>query len=292
MNRYQKLSTFIIKFIINKLKKMKRTLFLLVIISLIAPIKLSYGQGKINSGYKNCVVYTYKYKFGELDVDSKIKTNSYGYDDKGNVIEWVWYSSNSLVSSKISFKYDEKGNKIEVISYKSDGSVGHKDSYKYDEKGSLVEVTSYESNGTLSRNSYKNKYDEKGNRIEVISYKSDGSVSQKESYKYDERGKLIEHDELKLDGSWVSKLLIKYDDKGNKIEEKYINADAAIINYKYTFKYDEIGNITEQVIYDIWNDNLIYSILSNKYDDNGNIIESIKNNNLNDPEERKEYIYF
>ena len=151
--------------------------------------------------------------------------------------------------------------------------------------------------GKPKKNGYKNfmkKFDHKGNVIEEVYYQS-GTVDQKLSYRYDNQENTVEYANYKGD---ETKLLFKqnitYDNSGRKIrEERFNGSDYEII--KYSYKGDKLSEITRSDIYGYVEHKRVFnytgdictiSILDNeknnigkiinKYDDLGNIVETIE----------------
>ena len=125
----------------------------------------------------------------------------YKYDDKGNLIEQIGYSSNGDETTRSLFVYDQKNNKVEEASYKQN-TLEEKRFFKYNNenrkikelvnlpnsKYELVFYFQYDNNGNelssegvlnmnlenriLRKDSYKYIYDDKGNWIEKIIYEN------------------------------------------------------------------------------------------------------------------------
>jgi hypothetical protein len=254
------------------------------------------GPEKVKGGYKECTLFKYDYKSGDVDLNSKTESFKYKYDENGYMIEEIFRNKFDSVYYKETFKYDEKGNKIEEVWYSSNDSAESKIFYFYDENGKLIEE--------LYPNSYssqiiiKHKYDNMGNEIALIRLNSEASIDllDSNSYKYNEKGNKISKfryisiyridstifyydgnenlfEEVQyLDGSIFSKITYKYDEKGNKIEDESIFSDLGEI--KTTSIYDEKGNLLEITNHDSTYIPYLKSIF--KYDSIGNIIEKIE----------------
>jgi hypothetical protein len=119
------------------------------------------------------------------------------------------------------------------------------------------------------------KYDANGNMIELSNYKTDGKVNSTIRSTYDANGKLIKEETLLGNGKVDLVSTIKTDAKGNKIEQEDVRPMGNIIfNYKYYYKYDEKGQLTERIAYR-GNGTFLFKYIFN-YDDNGNRIEWIQ----------------
>jgi len=125
----------------------------------------------------------------------------------------------------------------------------------------------------LSKNVFK--YDANGNMTELSNYKADGKVNSTIRYTYDASGKLIKEETILGNGTVDLVSAIKTDTKGNKIEQEDVRPMGnTVFNYKYYYKYDEKGQLTERIAYR-GNGTLLFKYIFN-YDSNGNRIEWIQ----------------
>jgi hypothetical protein len=107
------------------------------------------------------------------------------YDAKGKLIRRE--NSSSLMSddhlneSIAKPQYDEKGRLIEELYYSSDGDYLYKNEYSYDPKGHVTSIECVRADETLC---YKKilTYDEKENLIEVVTYYSKDKPGDREVY--------------------------------------------------------------------------------------------------------------
>ena len=96
----------------------------------------------------------YSYKFG------------YKYDEKGRLVESVWYDSGGKLWQRFVYKFE--GDRKEKLSYSGDGSLGQRYVYKLDDKGNEIEEIDYDVKDGSARERYSYSYDEfdaKGNWI-------------------------------------------------------------------------------------------------------------------------------
>ena len=134
-------------------------------------------------------------------------------------------------------------------------------------------VSAEGSKKALSKNVFK--YDANGNMIELSNYKADGKVNSTIRYTYDASGKLIKEETILGNGTVDLVSAIKTDTKGNKIEQEDVRPMGnTVFNYKYYYKYDEKGQLTERIAYR-GNGTLLFKYIFN-YDSNGNRIEWIQ----------------
>ena len=186
--------------------------------------------------------------------------------------------------SAFSQRYDQKKDKERIIRNKIKSQIqwehdyvsgkvkqtGYKSIYiKYDKKGNIIEEIHYKFNGTISR-VLTYKYDNKGNKIEYINYQGGDrkKILYKQSIKYDLKGNKLE--EAGFDGISNYKISFQYD-KNNRISViNYYNSNNKIIE-KRVFKY--VDNQTGISVYR--QENIISSRITNKYNNNGDIIEKV-----------------
>lgn len=101
--------------------------------------------------------YSYKFK--------------YKYDEKGNLIEKVWYGNDGKLWLRYTYKY--KGNQKEEMVYAEDSSLNQKYLYTLDDKGNEIEEIVYEvrDNSIRDKYSYSYEFDAKGNWIKQTTSK-------------------------------------------------------------------------------------------------------------------------
>ena len=95
------------------------------------------------------------------------------------------------------YGFDERGNKIEFIKYTKEGNIKHKEVKKYDERDSLLyskkNVLTTKNGTHIEENFYS--YNDKGLLSEKKSYEEDptGITHKKELYKYNNDQRIIEN---------------------------------------------------------------------------------------------------
>ena len=132
----------------------------------------------------------------------------YGYDntlvsvlvyDKNNIeLKAEYYTNGELDDSRES-RYDEHGNIVYYIYHSSNYFVEYSWTYKYDDNGNIISMQEYidTGDGTHLNQEYRHEYDENGNEIKYISYYNNPELdkysdhSRSAEYEYDENGKLI-----------------------------------------------------------------------------------------------------
>ena len=146
------------------------------------------------------------------------------------------------------YGFDERGNEIEFIKYDEEGNIWKKEIKKYNEKDRLLYSKETKILGEdetyIEENSYS--YNDKGFLIEEKSYEEDpdtGISHRRELYKYNNDQKLIENSYYSND-SLKRQVLYWYDNKGNLLRKLFY-----LDNKPYTdtkFEYNHIGNLIKK----------------------------------------------
>ena len=233
---------------------MKNYLILLTLILVLFYVNLTSKPEKPNvlGSYTKCDEIEIRYKpAGSNKIESKVKTATNYYDEKGYIIKTDNYEEDKIIfTGVIKNKYNEKNQLIETEFYNKDKLI-QKNTYEYDQKSNKiashnfneknVEIQSvkynYDKNDFLTKEIFYNRENNKdvftnsntfindkfGNRIEEINEQPSGSKS-KVTYKY------------------------KYDKNNNITREERISFD----NFKFVreYRYDEFGNIIETHYFD------------------------------------------
>ncbi|HBS85941.1 MAG: hypothetical protein A2W91_08700 [Bacteroidetes bacterium GWF2_38_335] len=202
--------------------------------------------------------------------DTKTDWKSDGLIGKVKSIKTVKYiindTSGEILPGEIkcseSAEYNENGGKIE-----SDDQYSNNSKYKYDDKNKSVECTTLKLDKSI--NVIISKFDAKGNETATYKKCPNDSIILRTIVKnvYDEKENLIEKSINNSDGSLNYKYTYKYDDKGNMIEK----CGSCCGNYsdKRIYIYNEKGIAIEMSFY-----NSNGKLETNeKYDDKGNLIE-------------------
>lgn len=202
------------------------------------------------------------YMYGDEEY-ADTSSKEYEYDAAGNLIT-ITDSSNSNPQT---FEYDAAGNLIRFV----DGSRWNRlTEYQYDEAGNLIkEIKHADDDEDLKKFDYIdqiNEYDTSGNLIKQIINNNGFSGSHGGRYlleqEFDAAGNLIKRDEYR-DGSEqvMSSREYEYDEVGRIIKETHID----YADYNGNF-YDEPHSNTYAYSYE------------EEYDESGNLIKFIMNN--------------
>lgn len=225
-----------------------------------------------------------------LDGEFEDKT-LYRYNDKGKLIEEVYYYEEEEIAQRKVIERDENERIILEFMKYSDGSedVIH---FHYDDSGRLVEKVTIDGDGNTEE---KEIFEYEGNRVvsEKMFDEELNLVSQKD-YQYDKEGRVIKsnswdkEDEMKID------VENEYDEKGNLVRSRRFMNDRLIDrnNYSYdeknriskvveesergvfTFKtlYDERDNAVKQEILDA--SGKVVNSVEREYDEHNNVLQS------------------
>ena len=239
---------------------------------------LSEHFDKALGGFTKCVVYDCQYNEDGATIKSKKKIRTVTFDDKGNMIENVFEKGGKTYRQ--TWKYDSMERQIEYIGYKKDGSVSIRESSKFDEKGRKIEGENYNSENNIHCK-LQYKYDDNGNEIEE--FNNNTGYMWKKTYKYNDFGKILEEIRFNYNNPFDREVYTsQYDGKGNIIEMKLESSNGKD-NWKKSFKYDDIGRLTEKN-----EDGFKWTYV---YDNKGNIIEKEKKYSNSPVEEKFTYKY-
>jgi hypothetical protein len=265
------------------------------------------------SHIKSCIQNEYSYSFGKRNEDGEkieyTEYNKYGYelikksfdkelvqsysefeyDVNNNPIIFSEYDSdNNLVKKRIN-KYDNNLLHIESVNYNSTGEIDYKEYYEYNSKKIMIGGKSIYDNGEIY-SKWQFKYKDE-HLIEEIFYNSEGKIKSKSVYEYlnNKKSKEIE---MKSDGAKIREVIYEYPQK-NKIIAKtsyYILADPSVVIW--SFILDKYGRTIESN--SETKDGSTKKRIQYKYDKNGNPLEEIHYNSVNEPEKSImfEYEYF
>ena len=146
------------------------------------------------------------------------------------------------------YGFDERGNEIEFIKYTKEGNIKHKEVKKYDERDSLLyskkNVLTTKNGTHIEENFYS--YNDKGLLSEKKSYEEDpntGITHKKELYKYNNDQRIIENSYYSND-SLKRRILYWYYNKGNLSRELTYFDNEPSIDTEY--EYNHIGNLIKK----------------------------------------------
>jgi len=189
------------------------------------------------------------------------------------------YWKESIVKNRVQIQ-EQWNHKYEKGKPKKDGYKNY--SKKYDHNGNLIEEVYYQSGNIDQKLSYK--YDDKDNQVEYANYKGDeGELLFKQNITYDNSGKKIREERF----NGMEYQIIKYAYDGDKVSEIIRSDIYGDIEQKRIFNYT--GQICTVSIFDNQSKNI--GKIINKYDNHGNIIESIEYDENGGLKEKYDYTF-
>ena len=163
---------------------------------------------KSKEGGNQLVVSTHEYNhegkriktlyYNTLDKSIQTKSINYEYNWQGKLIVQQSVGADGTAGVKTVFLYDDNGNNIRKIIYSSTKAVMFSEGYKYDDKGNMTQVIMYKGDSTFSMKKVF-KYDSQQNLTEEEQYASEDIISKATTYKYDTYGNRIEYIEYEIE---------------------------------------------------------------------------------------------
>ncbi|MBN2174304.1 MAG: hypothetical protein JW731_09240 [Bacteroidales bacterium] len=188
------------------------------------------------------------------------------------------------LSKKYSYvEYDTFGNVVLEEKYDEEGMVEEKYVYKYDDQGKLIEELTYLTEDEIVGHKTFDR-DENGEITKAYVHYHDGSYDT-EKYTYNAAGKLLEKITIDTDGEYESKETSIYENDRIIKREEY-DGDELIL--EETFEYDDDGNLAGHTKWSVQEDQINYV---NSFDGKGNVIKSLKYNNLDQLIGKTTYTY-
>lgn len=157
-------------------------------------------------------------------------TETWSYDDKGNITEYIQYDSSGDIREQCRMKYSEDG-KLKRAEY--DNQLLE---YEYGTSAKPTGITSRDKSGKIIGHRWI-KYDKAGNIIEVAIYDLYGSST---ICRYDKSGSRLFHTPVQED--------IKYDKAGNWVEKTAVYDSDCIYDLE-TNKSVNTEKVTREIIY-------------------------------------------
>ena len=221
-----------------------------------------------------------------------VENYTYGFDERGNEIEFIKYDKEGNIWKKEIKKYNEKDRLLyskETKILGEDETYIEENSYSYNDKGFLIEEKSYEEDPDTGishrRELYKYNNDQK---LIENSYYSNDSLKRQVLYWYDNKGNLLRK-LFYLDNKPYTDTKFEYNHVGNLIKktENYIKTDYKHVKqYEYDAKnrlilFTKEDDDTKEIILKIiYKDDLLIEIYDNRDDEEVHIFYSYKNKKL------------
>lgn len=243
---------------------MKYLALLLSILTLISCTHKKIKKNDLEALHYKGKVKSIEYKVYKAEQDSTGKITKRNLiskiqslcDAKGYFIEKSSYKGDKL-SYRMDRKYDSSGRTLEetqtqqAMIYLAQGgakddsfSVDHTIyTFKLDANGNETELKTTQNNKPWYRD--ENTYDDRGNLIQMDEYVPWDTLNKKEYYKYDSKNNLTEKKGFMANGKFFFKYTYSYNDLGDIIELKtYLKSDTTL-DSREEMKYDDKGNKTD-----------------------------------------------
>ena len=252
-------------------------------------VTFSENQKAFRTRIKSITEYYHAVSYGKVDsigIKSKYKL----YDTFGNKVLEINYSNSKKskkdeIYSKKEFIYNCKNNLKERIEMDSNNKIVIHEYYFYNDLGLLKELDHQNPIGKGSNNVYY-KYNSNNLLSEKTQYDNDGKFQHKEVFEYDSLNNVKKFKKFDSNSRLIKSENYNYDKASNLTKKEEYNfayrSDREITIYIYTYKYDIEGNLIEECEY---LPKYFYAerktpsfFIKNKYNDNGEKIESEMNN--------------
>ena len=249
--------------------------YLIVSLILIAELLISKPyEPQAKGGFSTCIGYEIRTKTGKFDEKAKVKTDIQTFDKYGNAIKMISYSYGKEYKNNIENKYNEKGLLIETKVFDPTEKYFSRNTYEYDENNNRIADTSFSMEGEPNYiGTYK--YDKNNFLIEEShAYLSENKwTSSPTYYLNDEYGNKLE-ESSKHSSTTTLEVAIDVDLGSNTTQSQVnkVEEEASLEKVTYKYKYNDKKQVIWSIRYGIGGTKLIHSY---KYDDFGNIIEEI-----------------
>ncbi len=141
--------------------------------------------------------------------------------------------------------FNEDGNKIKEMDYSSETDKGLTITYEYDKKENLISSKCLNPDNSIVFKTMRNYYAD-GNRKDLYFYLPDGTYKYRNTAEYDEKGNMIN-----LKWFWPTgfKAENKYTYNDTKPMENSEYNPEGVFLYKWVYKYDKRDNLIEAIQY-------------------------------------------
>lgn len=245
---------------------------------------LCIGQEQGKGGYTHCKRYSYKYKFGEIDIQSKTEAGEIHYNSSGNII--TESGTLQVAYGRNEYTYDTTGNNVKIVHYSFDGLDSRVTRIRYIDNKKVEQIIYKDDGNVYSKFTYS--YNTTGKLAQEQQFSADGILQVTINYTYDEYGNMTLTG-IDNNGNTLNVTTEKYDSKGRIIETTYIMEQYNLKN-KWTNEYDSNGNMSKTIGLNCLQNEII-TIKSFQYDSFGNVLEEIQYDALNEPKMKIEYKY-
>ncbi|RPI67701.1 MAG: hypothetical protein EHM47_15395 [Ignavibacteriales bacterium] len=232
---------------VSKLKLIKS----LIILSCFLGIVFVFSSFSSSSETEREEDVRYDVKDDEIILNLDAVEREYISSSKINSIDKINFNLDAegkpLDSEKLStLKYNPEGFLTETIIYNDEGGVKFSFTYDYDSKGLRTRTSRYINNKLT--NYYTYEYNEFGNKTKAFRYNTEDELEEYYIYEYDTEGNLVEEEWFSPEGKKVYNIENDYDN--NVKTRSYTYDESGHLVFEYLFRYDDKGNVIEEIRYD------------------------------------------
>lgn len=200
-----------------------------------------------------------------LDDDEIGQTEYYTYNDQGilteTIIEYLDSSQDTITAS-----YDSDMNLISIISIDDDGDQGQAEYWKYENKKAISHKKINDFGNLELEIAWT--YNEQGQLIKISSLNAVENIRSTIAYDYDSNENVVLESTYNNKGNLISEQSYKYDKHQRILMEQHETAKETIVTLN---KYDTNGNQIESAMKNLDTDEIIYEVFR-EYNDN-NLIQ-------------------
>lgn len=155
-------------------------------------------------------IKTIVYKTIDTRKGNSTKTTLARYDKKGNTVELIEYSEDSVITKWEKSAYTKQGDELWQQVLDKDGKQLSKAVYNYDGFDNVTEELNYDANNTLSEKTTYT-YDKFNDKTAEEVYDKDGKLKQRTAYTYESKGMLKSKVIYNADGKIIYSRNYKYE---------------------------------------------------------------------------------
>jgi antitoxin component YwqK of YwqJK toxin-antitoxin module len=213
---------------------------------------------------------------GELPVDYEERSKRHShqeFDDQGNLLVEINYSSEGDMTDKSEFRYDEKGRLMETIIYDENEEVLERKVASRDAEGRMLREEVFYLDGSVD--TYHYFYDEEGQMTALEVVDDEDSTEYTESYSYED-GKLVKTERFDENGNVTFRQEDTY--VNGQLSERKIWSDEETESYTLVHRFNERGLREQELRYNSKDQLIERNIFED--DGTGRIVRIIEENKL------------
>ncbi len=193
------------------------------------------------------------------------------YDQAGNVIKTEAYSGSNELESKTETKYNEEGKIISEINYMSLDEVSEELIYERNAEGNISKITVKYADGSYSIKTYTRTDNDKSVQIEITD--DEGEFEGREFFKLNDKGEILEKKIIDYNESIEEYQVNEFNDFGKIAKQTEYSEDG--LEFETIFKYNDNQQLVSRI--KINRNKELVEKINLKYDDKGNVTEQLFN---------------